>query len=47
MQDRAYFVTFAVIFAVAAADVVLRGGQDLLFLVRKLFDLMDYLIFWR
>ena len=47
MPDRAYFLTLAVIFAAVAADILLRGGQELLFLARKLFDLMDYLIFWR
>jgi hypothetical protein len=47
MEDRTYFLTFGVIFAIVVADVVLRGGVDLLFVVRKLFDLMDYLIFWR
>jgi hypothetical protein len=47
MEDRAYFITFAVIFAVAVADIIFRGGAELLFLTRKIFDLMDYLIFWR
>jgi len=47
MPNRAFFITLAVIFAAALADIVLRGGQELLFLARKLFDLMDYLIFWR
>ncbi len=47
MEDRTYFITLGLIFAAAVADVLLRGGQDLLFLVRKIFDLMDYLIFWR
>ena len=47
MENRAYFLTLGLIAAVAAADILLRGGEDLLFLVRKIFDLMDYLIFWR
>jgi hypothetical protein len=47
MEDRTYFLTLAFVFAVAVADVVLRGGQELLFLVREVFALMDYLIFWR
>ena len=47
MPDRAYFVTLGLIVAVVLADILLRGGEDQLFLVRKLFDLMDYLIFWR
>jgi hypothetical protein len=47
MENRAYFVTLGLIFVVVAADILLRGGEDLLFLVRRLFDLMDYLVFWR
>ena len=47
MQDRNYFIVLAVIFAICAADVAFRGGQEVLFLVRKLFDLMDYIQFWR
>ena len=47
MPDRAYFLTLGLIAAIVAADILLRGGDDLLFLVRKIFDLMDYLIFWR
>jgi hypothetical protein len=47
MEDRTYFLILALLFAACAADVVLRGGAELLFLVRELFDLMDYLIFWR
>jgi hypothetical protein len=47
MPDRAYFLTLGLLFAAVAADIALRGGADLLFLVRKIFDLMDYLIFWR
>jgi hypothetical protein len=47
MEDRTYYITLGLIFLAAAADVVLHGGTELLFLVRKIFDLMDYLIFWR
>jgi hypothetical protein len=47
MEDRTYFLTLAVIFVLAGADVLFRSGQDLLFLVREVLDLMDYLIFWR
>jgi hypothetical protein len=47
MTDRSFFIGIGLVFALAVADIVLRGGVDLLFLVRKVFDLMDYLIFWR
>ena len=47
MPDRASFLILGLILAAVAADIALRGGADLLFLVRRIFDLMDYLIFWR
>lgn len=47
MEDRNYFIALGLIFLALAADILFRGGAEALFLVRKLFDLMDYLIFWR
>lgn len=47
MEDRGYFITLGLIFLVVAADVTFRGGAEVLFLARKFFDLMDYVIFWR
>ena len=45
--DR-YLILFALMLAaLILADLTLNGGSSLLFLSRELFDLMDYLIFWR
>lgn len=47
MEDRGYFITIGLIFLLVVADVTFRSGAELLFLARKILDLMDYVIFWR
>lgn len=47
MSDRSYYILFGVIVLGVAADMLLRGGIDLVFLIRKLMGLVDYLVFWR
>ena len=45
--DRAYFTLAGVIFAAIALDIFLDDGAALLFTLKKLADLVDYLVFWR
>lgn len=47
MEDRGYFLTIGLIFLLVIADATFRGGSEVLFLARKVLDLMDYVIFWR
>ncbi len=47
MVDRRIFVVMGVVAAVLAADMILNGSMVSLFLVKKLFQLVDYLEFWR
>ena len=47
MTDRMYLVVAGLIVAAIVADAALNGGAALLFLVRKLIDLVEYLAFWR
>ena len=46
MSDRAALVLAAVIVAAVAADLAFGWGA-ILFLVRRLAGLVDWLIFWR
>ncbi len=47
MADRMYLVVALGIVALILADQMLNDGQVFLFLVQKLFHLVDYLEFWR
>ena len=47
MSDRIYLVLAGLIVGLILADVLGNGSQVSLFLVRKLFHLVDYLEFWR
>ena len=47
MAERRIFVVAGVIAAAIAADVILNGSGLSLYLVKKLFQLVDYLEFWR
>ena len=47
MADRMYLVVAGVIAAAIVADVTLNDSAASVFLVRKLFRLVDYLEFWR
>lgn len=47
MTDRIALVLASLIAAAILADVVLNNSQALLFLGRKLVDLVEYLSIWR
>lgn len=47
MPTRFALSIAAVVVAAILADLALNGGAASLFLVRKLFDLVEYLSFWR
>lgn len=47
MSTRLSLLLAGLIFAALLADAVLNGGTGALFAVRKLFDLVEYLSFWR
>ena len=47
MPTRFALSIAAVVILALIADQVLNGGVASLFLVRKLFDLVEYLSFWR
>lgn len=47
MTDRMFLVVAGVIAAAIAADVLLNDAVITVFLVRKLFHMVDYLEFWR
>ena len=47
MADRMYLVVAGVIAAAIVADVTVNGSAATLFLVRKLFHLVEFLEFWR
>jgi hypothetical protein len=42
-----YLVVAAGIVAALVADATLNGGTATVFLIRKLFQLVEYLAFWR
>ena len=45
--DRILFALILALLALIFADLGLNDGDALLFLMRELVDLVDYLIFWR
>jgi hypothetical protein len=47
VTDRIALVLAGVIAAAILADVVLNSSHALLFLLRKMVDLVEYLSFWR
>ena len=47
MTDRIALVLGLVIAAATGLDLVANSGQALLFMVRKLADLVEYLAIWR
>ena len=47
MTDRISLALAVVILAAVIADVALNGGHAMLFLLRKLEDLIEYLAVWR
>lgn len=47
MDTRAAIYLALFLIAAMAGDIVLNGGQGLLFLARKFIDLMDWVEFWR
>ncbi|MDZ4312852.1 MAG: hypothetical protein U1A24_20080 [Cypionkella sp.] len=47
MTDRIALVLALLIAAAIAGDVALNGGQACVFLLRKLGDLVQYLMIWR
>lgn len=47
MSNRIAFCLAVVIVASILLDVSLNGSEALLFLLRKLVDMIEYLAFWR
>lgn len=47
MSDRTAFFIAGLIALAILADLTLNGGSALLFLLRKLLDLIDYVSIWR
>ena len=47
LKDRGYLIVGALIALAIAADVAWNQGHALVFVVRELQLLMDYVIFWR
>jgi len=47
VTDRISLALAVVILAAVIADVALNGGHAMLFLLRKLEDLIEYLAVWR
>ncbi len=47
MTDRIAIVLVAILVAAILADTVMNDGQGLLFLLRKLRDLVEYVTIWR
>lgn len=45
--DRSYLVVAGVIAAAIAADIYANDAEVSLFLVKRLFQLVEYLEFWR
>lgn len=46
MTDRIAFLLAGVVALAILADLTLSGGSALLFLSRKMIDLIDLVIFW-
>lgn len=47
MSDRIAFVLAGVIASAVLADLTLNGGSALLFLARKMIDLIELVAIWR
>jgi hypothetical protein len=47
VADRMYLIVAGVIAAAIAGDIFLNDSAASLFLVRKLFHLVEYVEFWR
>lgn len=47
MNNTLAIILGVLIIAGVASDVVLTGGETLLFLAKKFMNLMDWLAFWR
>jgi hypothetical protein len=47
MSTRSLAILVAILAGLVLADAVLRDGAGLLFLAKKLLDLVEYLVFWR
>ncbi|WP_164623253.1 hypothetical protein [Tabrizicola oligotrophica] len=47
MSDRIAFVLAGVLALAVLADLSLNGGSALLFLARKMLDLIDLIAIWR
>ncbi|HSF65580.1 MAG TPA: hypothetical protein VLA78_14410 [Paracoccaceae bacterium] len=47
MTDRIALGLGLGLLALIAGDLVLNGGAGLMFLLRRLFELVEYLSFWR
>ncbi len=47
MSTRLSLILAGLIVAAVLADAVLNGGAAGLFVVRKFFDMVEYLSFWR
>ncbi|MFM2389412.1 MAG: hypothetical protein RLZZ437_967 [Pseudomonadota bacterium] len=47
MSNRAAIILASVIILALILDRVLNAGNATMFILRKLFDLVEYLAFWR
>jgi hypothetical protein len=47
VADRAYFYLAGLVALAFAGDLILNHGEASMFLVKKLFGMVDYLEFWR
>ncbi|MCU0801801.1 MAG: glyceraldehyde-3-phosphate dehydrogenase [Rhodobacteraceae bacterium] len=47
MSNRSAIILACVIILALVLDQVLNAGDATMFLLRKLFDLIEYLAFWR
>lgn len=47
MSHKAWFILFLIILSAILYDVIFRGSEDVIFLLKKLFELIDYIATWR
>lgn len=47
MSHNAWFILFSILLVLVIGDVILRDSQNVLFLLKKLLDLVEYIAFWR
>jgi hypothetical protein len=47
MSNRTHFILAVIIVALILLDVTLNASAALMFLLRKLVDMIDYVEFWR